>query len=198
MRADALQNRERLLAAATTMFSEHGLDVSVGEIADAAGIGRATVFRNFPTKDHLIAAVVSERMSEAAAAAGKLLESETDDAEIVFKLIEDIAGRQQANRALLEVLSEEWFAYPEMQAAHAELLGAVDAVLERGKRAGSVRPEVTSDDVLVLLKGMCMNPAIFDASNATAGLRYLELVRAAITTPAFSRPLGGVPTLPRG
>ena len=46
------------------MFREHGIEVSVGEIADAAGVGRGTLFRNFKNKDALIAAVVGERLGE--------------------------------------------------------------------------------------------------------------------------------------
>ncbi len=64
MRKDAQANRERLLEAADRMFREHGVEVSVGEIADAAGVGRGTLFRNFKNKNELIAAVLSERLSE--------------------------------------------------------------------------------------------------------------------------------------
>ena len=62
LRADAERNRTRLLEAAAEMFSEGGLDVGVGEIAARAGVGRGTLFRNFPTKQDLVAAVVVKRM----------------------------------------------------------------------------------------------------------------------------------------
>ena len=64
MRKDAQANRQRLLEAADRMFREHGVEVSVGEIADAAGVGRGTLFRNFKNKDELIAAVLAERLGE--------------------------------------------------------------------------------------------------------------------------------------
>ena len=64
MRADAERNRRRLLDAATEMFCERGLDVGVGEIAQHAGVGRGTLFRNFPSKEHLIAAILVERITE--------------------------------------------------------------------------------------------------------------------------------------
>ena len=67
LRADAERNRRRLLDAATEIFCERGLDVGVGEIAERAGVGRGTLFRNFPSKEHLIAAIVVERMRESAA-----------------------------------------------------------------------------------------------------------------------------------
>jgi AcrR family transcriptional regulator len=194
MRADALQNRQRLLEAADAMFREHGIEVSVAEIADAAGVGRGTVFRNFRSKDHLIVAVASQRAMEAVQAGHELLESNGDDAELVFTYIADIAERQQANRALLEAVSEDEFsAHPDMAAVHTALIDVLDALLARGQEAGSVRPEVTAMDVMSLLKGLCMNPMGLDSANPEVTLRHLDLVRAAITTPAFSRPLRGVP-----
>ena len=64
LRADAERNRRRLLEAATQLFCERGLDVGVAEIAERAGVGRGTLFRNFPSKEDLIAAIVVERMGE--------------------------------------------------------------------------------------------------------------------------------------
>ena len=58
MRADAQRNLDRLLEAAAECFSEKGVDVSVAEIARRAGVGQGTVFRRFPTKDALLAAVL--------------------------------------------------------------------------------------------------------------------------------------------
>ena len=58
-RADAERNRRSLLDAAEELFRTRGLDVGVGEIAERAGVGRGTLFRNFPTKEDLIAAIRS-------------------------------------------------------------------------------------------------------------------------------------------
>jgi AcrR family transcriptional regulator len=62
LRADAQRNLNRVLEAATEAFAEFGADVSVDEIARRAGVGHATVFRRFPTKEALIAAVVLARV----------------------------------------------------------------------------------------------------------------------------------------
>src|SRR6476659_9745683 len=63
-RADALRNRQRLIDAAVAVFAEQGLDVAVAEIARRAEVGTATLFRNFPTKDALIYAVIEARVTE--------------------------------------------------------------------------------------------------------------------------------------
>ena len=59
-RADAVRNRERVVAAAAAVFAERGVEAGVPDIAARAGVGKATVYRSFPTKEHLIAAVVTE------------------------------------------------------------------------------------------------------------------------------------------
>ena len=61
-RADAVRNRERVVAAAAEVFAEKGEAAVVPEIAARAGVGKGTVYRCFPTKDHLVAAVASERV----------------------------------------------------------------------------------------------------------------------------------------
>jgi len=190
MRADALQNRQRVLDAADAMFRERGIDVGVGEIADAAGVGRGTLFRNFSSKDHLIVAVVSARMQDAVDAGCALLQTRQDDPELVFIFVDDIVARQQANRALMEAVSDEFFAYPEIHAVHDALLEVLNQLLDRSKAAGSVRPEIGAMDVLTLIRGICMNPLTLNGSPDVM-LRHLDLLRAAITTPEFSRPLRG-------
>jgi len=109
MRKDALANRQRLLEAADTMFREYGVDVGVAEIAAAAGVGRGTLFRNFSSKDVLIAAVLVERINEVLATGRDLLENDPDDAEVAFRFVEELMTRQEENRALLQTRTEEIF-----------------------------------------------------------------------------------------
>src|SRR5215218_4679692 len=93
-RADALRNRERVIAAAAAVFAEKGLDAGVPEIAARAGVGKATVYRSFPSKEHLVAAVACERLSwmtELVTAA--LL---ADDAGAAFEGVLQAIAEQQA------------------------------------------------------------------------------------------------------
>ena len=73
LRADAARNRALLLAAAADEFAEHGLEASVADIARRAGVGKGTVFRHFPTKDDLIAAIVLDRIEDLRASGERLL-----------------------------------------------------------------------------------------------------------------------------
>src|ERR1700757_4960315 len=118
-RADAERNRRRLLDAATQMFCERGLDVGVGEIAQRAGVGRGTLFRNFPSKEHLIAAIVVERMRESITRAHAALEA-VDAGQSLFDLIEQSVSRSQTDRALFDALDEAWLANDEIRQIHVE------------------------------------------------------------------------------
>ncbi len=138
MRADAERNRRRLLDAATQMFCERGLDVGVGEIAQQAGVGRGTLFRNFPSKEHLIAAIVVERMNESISRGRAALEA-PDPGQALFELIEQSVGRSQTDRALFDAIADTWLANDEIRAVHAELLGVLDALVRRAQDAGAVR-----------------------------------------------------------
>jgi AcrR family transcriptional regulator len=64
LRADAERNRRRLIDAAVEVFAERGLEASTAEIARRAGVGQGTVFRRFPTKDDLVAAIVVDRLTD--------------------------------------------------------------------------------------------------------------------------------------
>lgn len=194
MRKDAQANRERVLEAADRMFREHGIEVSVGEIAAAADVGRGTLFRNFPTKDALIAAVLVARLGEVLEFGRQLLEHDPDDAEVTFTFVAGLVQRQEENRALLQAVDEELMhREPELQRTHVALLELFNATLARGKRAGAIRPEATATDLLMLVKGLCMISPVGQSLPPEAIVRHLDLVRAALTTPAYSRPLGGQP-----
>jgi AcrR family transcriptional regulator len=195
LRADALRNRERLLDAAATVFRERGIDVSVGEVAQLAGVGRGTLFRNFPTKQDLIAAIVRKRIEEAQAIGSELL-STGDPAESVFTFIGEIAGRQALERTLFEAVAGEFLARPEIRAAFAEVLAVLDQLLDAGKRAGTVRAEVGALDVMMLVKGVCAAVSALGEVSADTVERHVDLACAAISTPAHAQPLrGSTPTL---
>jgi AcrR family transcriptional regulator len=193
MRADAERNRRRLLDAATQMFCERGLDVGVGEIAQQAGVGRGTLFRNFPSKEHLIAAIVVERMQESITRGQAALEATDDPGQALFDLIEQSVGRSQTDRALFDAIAETWLANDEIREIHAELIGVLDALVRRAQDAGVVRTDVSAVDVLMMVKGVCEAVGSFQHVKSDVTLRQLDLVRSAISAPGAQRPLRGSP-----
>jgi AcrR family transcriptional regulator len=195
LRADAERNRRRLLDAAEALFRERGLDVGVAEIAQRAGVGRGTLFRNFASKEALIVAIVTERMQEMADHGRGLLEA-PDPGGALFSFLEELAGAQQVDRALAEAVADTLFANPEIRAAHAEIVGTLDALLERAQAAGAVRGDVGALDVLMLMKGACQAVSAFSHVDPDLARRHLDLVLGSLRAPAGEQPLRGrIPTL---
>jgi AcrR family transcriptional regulator len=191
LRADAERNRRRLIDAATTMFCERGLEVGVGEIAESAGVGRGTLFRNFPSKEHLIAAIVVERMGELAQRGRDRLADE-DPGEALFAILEKSIGpTQQADRALFEALDDEWLENDDIRAGHAELLVVLDALVSRAQAAGAIRADVGAIDVLCMTKGVCEASRHFEHLDPGIAARQFDLVRAALTDTSNRWPVGG-------
>jgi AcrR family transcriptional regulator len=190
LRADAERNRRRLLVAAEALFCERGLDVGVAEIAQRAGVGRGTLFRNFASKEDLIAAIVVERMTDAAQLGKSLLDA-PDPGDALFQFLEEILGRQQTDRALFEAVGDTFLANPEIRSAYAELVQALDHLIERAQEAGAVREDVGSLDVLMMVKGACQAASSFSQLDPDVGARQLDLVRAALSNRSGSTPLRG-------
>ncbi len=190
LRADAERNRRRLLDAATEIFCERGLEVGVGEIAERAGVGRGTLFRNFASKEALIAAIVVERMREWAVQGREQLRAD-DAGEALFAVIDQSVGRAESDRALFDGLDDVWLANDEIRAAHSELVGVLEALVQRAQEAGAVRTDVSAVDVLMMVKGVCEASRAFQHVDPHIAMRQLDLVRAAISVPGASRPLRG-------
>jgi AcrR family transcriptional regulator len=191
-RADAARNRQRLLAVAEEVFRERGLDASVGEIAERAGVGRATLFRNFPTKQALIVAVVLESIHQGLAEGEAMLESAGDE-EILFPFMKELIGRQRIDRALFEAVGEETFLTDErMQQAHAAIISLIDRCIAHDQELGYVRAGLGGVDMLMLIKGACAVATSMAELGPQALERHLSLVRGAIAAPGREYPLEGV------
>ncbi len=146
----------------------------------AAGVGRGTLFRNFPSKEHLIAAIVVERMGDAAESARSLLTA-PDPGEALFAFLEEVVGRQNVDRALFEAVGDEFMANEDIRAAYAGLVSALDDLIARAQQAGAVRDDIGSLDALMMIKGACQAATSFAHLDSQIGQRQLDLVRAALS-----------------
>jgi AcrR family transcriptional regulator len=176
LRADAQRNLGRVLEAAAEVFAERGPDASVDEIARRAGVGHATVFRRFPTKDALILAVVQERVRELAELAAAALADA--DAGAAFSDFVWAAAEVQARDHGL-------FACVDRCLETAEVGGLQDAVAEltaRAQAVGAVRADLTADDVSTLIA------AAMRAGPDGQWRRYVEIVLAGLRPPLSDIP----------
>jgi AcrR family transcriptional regulator len=145
LRADAERNLRRVLDAAAEAFAEHGPDVSVDEIARRAGVGHATVFRRFQTKDELIAAVAQERMRTLVELAEDAL-AEPDPGEALTAFIWRMAELHARDRGLYECCNR-CEGMPEAEELH--LLAG--NLVRRAQAAGALRADVAAEDVEALV-----------------------------------------------
>ena len=171
LRADARRNLDRILEAAADAFAELGPDVTIDEIARRAGVGHGTVFRHFPTKDGLRAAVLRLRLDEILVRANELLE-EPDAGAAFDEIVWVAASSCRRDRFLFEGI--EKCVFEEVAERKAELHEVVDRVIRRARRAGAVRKGVDARDV-----GALVGAAIQAAQHAERDedwRRYVQVV----------------------
>ncbi len=159
LRADARRNHKRVLDAARRCMARKGLDAQIEEIARAAGVGVGTVYRHFPTKEHLVEALAVARFERLAELAREALA--TEDPWAGFEeFMRTSALIQSEDRALSEVLTSR----PETMTRAAEsvdILGLVSELMGRGQAAGVIRADADPRDVPMLmcaLAGTYRNP----------------------------------------
>jgi AcrR family transcriptional regulator len=154
LRVDARRNLERVKEEAERLFAERGSDVSVAEVAAAAGVGKATVYRSFPTKDDLLEAVAlrrhewfRDRLQEA------IDEPVAWDA--WARLLLDLAGRMERDRTLSELLRSA-HGRPAGQERKAESLRSLQSLMDRAIADGAMRAGSTARDAALMLTGASM------------------------------------------
>jgi AcrR family transcriptional regulator len=150
LRSDAARNRERILAAASELFAESGADLSVDEIARRAGVGHATVFRRFPTKEDLVLAMFEERLLEVARVAEEAEELD-DPWEGLRTAMEHIAAKQVSDRGLFEAVATEMIGSPRLREARRRVMEPFARLLRRAQEAGAVRGDLEPPDVIFLV-----------------------------------------------
>ncbi|MGC4814420.1 TetR/AcrR family transcriptional regulator [Micromonospora sp. DT228] len=149
-RADARSNRARVVVAARETFAAVGLEAPMREVARRAGVGVATLYRHFPTRTELVAAVLAEQV----AGCGVRMRAALDDPDpwrALSGVVLDFADRQVHDRALNEALlgsGEVGAAFQEERRDHAQ---GLNVLVARARAAGVLREGVDADDVRAAL-----------------------------------------------
>jgi AcrR family transcriptional regulator len=154
-RADGLRNRERVLEAAKAVFSAGGPDASLEAVARSAGVGIGTLYRHFPTREALFEAVYRREVQQLADLAEQL-KVDASPAEALRRWmrsnVEFVATKKGMSAALALAAhgSSELSAY-----SFDRLTRAVGDLLDRAVAAGEIRADISSEDLLRALVGMC-------------------------------------------
>lgn len=173
LRADAQRNLGRVLDAAREVFAEQGLDAHVTEIADRAGVGVGTIFRRFPTKDALLAALLEQRGRELLDRAAALAGAEPGDA---FEgLVTAAVELQIRDRGFCDAIGTQVFGREELHELFHEVHGHLRRLLAAAQAAGAVRDDVTAEDVALILHGIARTGLMLEPAAPGAWRRYLRL-----------------------
>ena len=155
LRADARRNRERVLTAAAVVFSEHGHEAQMDDVASRAGVGVGTVYRHFPTKEALMEALAVDRFQKVLAAAHAALERE-DPWEALVEALWAGAELLAGDRAFTEIVGELQGPMPLEESVLTEMNETWGELLRRAQEAGDLRPDIVLDDIPMIMCGVGM------------------------------------------
>jgi AcrR family transcriptional regulator len=155
-RADGLRNRERLIDVAKLAFAEIGPNVSLEEIARRAEVGIGTLYRHFPTRDDIIAAVYRREVTQLADAARRLLETRPAGEalhEWLRLFVDYIATKKVIAPALASMTGGTSALY---ESSIDLMKGAIADLVEKAIAAGDIRPDVEPFDLVQALGSFAM------------------------------------------
>ena len=191
-RRDAQRNRERLVAAGRAVFTEQGVDASLEEIARRAGVGIGTLYRHFPSREALVAAIFEERIGEVLAAAERAAAAE-DAWQGLVGFLEQALQLQADHLALRQLVLRYPQGDAKAAAARRKIHGLLEELVERARDQGAVRADLNVADLVLVI--WSFGPLL----EATAGTapqawrRHLRIVldglRPEAATPQTVRPL---------
>lgn len=150
---DAPAKRARLLAVSHQVFTRDGLEAPMPALAAAAGIGVGSLYRQFPSKRELLAALVIERLGEVTGEAELALDSDAGAWAALTAFLWDHSERSIADDVLAEAIAATQID-PEVQRARARSSAALQQLLDAAKREGHVRDDATALDLRLIFAGV--------------------------------------------
>ncbi|KOU39427.1 TetR/AcrR family transcriptional regulator [Streptomyces sp. WM6378] len=159
LRADARRNRDKILAAAVRVLTEEGLDAHLEHIAKEAGVGSATLYRNFPTREALIEAVYRNEVAQLCDAAPGLLtqkppyEALHDWTRLFLDYVTTKAGMVDALRAIAAKGNSPYGHSRDMVQA------AITTLMDACAAAGTIRTDISPADMSAALEGIALTSA---------------------------------------
>lgn len=186
LRADARDNRERLVAAALELFTARGIDVPLSAIARRAGVSAATLYRRFPGRDALVAEVFADQLAECDAVLARAVADE-DPWRGLVRLLMTVSEMQARDRGFSAVFLARYPDPEDVEATRRRAdLDVVDLV-QRAKDTGDLRTDFEHTDVYLLLlavDSLAAQPTEIAVAAARRLVAYvLQAARAGRTAP---------------
>ena len=158
LRADAQRNRDKLLSAATEAFAEEGQDVALEAIAARAGVGIGTLYRHFPSREALVVAAYRHEVDALSRAAAELLERLPADEALrawAERFADYVATKRAMGAALRSAAASD---SPLFAGTRAQILGALQLLLDAGAANSNLRADVDPKDVMRVVNGIWYLP----------------------------------------
>jgi AcrR family transcriptional regulator len=158
LRADARQNHARLINAATAAFAEKGADAPLEDIAKRAGVGIGTLYRHFPTRLDLQAAVFRSQVGAVCGEGDALLDSAAPPEQAFTAWMRSLAAYLVTKRGLSRALIEAVGMDSELiSSCWMTMRETTERLLTNGQQAGAIRTDVTATDVMRLIHGVTVS-----------------------------------------
>ena len=171
-RSDGLRNRERLIEAAKAGFAATGPEVSLEEIARRAGVGIGTLYRHFPTRETIVAAVYRHEVEQLAESAERLLASTTPGEALhqwLLLCVDYLATKKVIVQALSASAVSEIYA-----ASGAPITETITLLTQRARASGDIRSDADPDDLMRALIGFTYGAS--DPAWATSARRLIDIL----------------------
>ena len=168
LRRDAERNRQRLLAAASELFAEHGLAVTLNDIAHRAGVGVGTAYRRFSNKEEVIDALFEQRLQDLADVA-QVAVDERDAWNGLLSFLERALHMRYGDRGLSEIMSNPALGDARVAEARDRIAPMIMALVENAKQQGVGRSDLDQSDVIFIQHGLS---AIIESTRSIAPDAY--------------------------
>jgi AcrR family transcriptional regulator len=176
LRADAARNLELILEAADVEFAEKGHEACVADIATRAGVGQATIFRRFETKDDLIAAVFLRKVEQLLEAA-ETAQRKRRAWDGLMGLMSTLTESQVRDRGFFQSMAHELLSKDDrMLERKQQMKEAVAEVVEKAKAEGDLREDIQPDDVYAFCCAAAQAAAMGPNAGPRAAKRYLAVI----------------------
>jgi AcrR family transcriptional regulator len=158
LRADAQRNRDRLVEVAAQMFASDGVDASLEEIARRARVGIGTLYRHFPTREHLVEVVYRREVEGLCHAAAELAHEHPADVALELwmqRFVDYIATKRGLATSLRVLLTTNSTLFSDTSG---RVSGAMRGLIEAAAASGKIRADVDASDVMHALGGIYSAP----------------------------------------
>ncbi|WP_067704414.1 TetR/AcrR family transcriptional regulator [Nocardia jejuensis] len=186
LRADAVRNQQRIVEAARQLFAERGLEITLDDVAERAGVGVGTVYRRFAGKQELIAEVFAANVSDFVIAA-ETAATHPDPWDGLVQFFEYACTHLATNRGLSEVMLELDNDLASLAQVRDRIKPTVAALVDRAREAGAIQHDIEASDFFALVHMVDALAEFAKPVNPDIWKRYQNVVLNGVRTDATPR-----------